>query len=105
MSATCCRDKVGLGERMLASGDRLVLTSGGLVAIMPVPEVLRVLDYRDARHANHHGVWPGIQGAWGYDTVVDMVKRAGRVFFAADHSHRSCGEEKMGKTKEASLGT
>lgn len=41
-------------------GSYLVLTSCGLVAVVAVPEILRVFDYWDTSHADYHSVWPGI---------------------------------------------
>lgn len=81
------------------NGAYLVLTSGGLVAVVPVPEILWVLDHWDTGHSDHHGVWPSVQGTRGYDAVIDVMEGAGRVFFTADHSHGSCREKKRAITQ------
>lgn len=80
-------------------GVYLVLTSGGLVAVVPVPEILWVLDHWDTGHTDHHSVWPSVQGTRSYDAVIDVVEGAGRVFFTADHSHGSCREKKRAITQ------
>lgn len=77
----------------------MVLTSCGFVAVVPVPEILWVFDHWDAGHADHHGVWPSIQGTWGYDAMINMMEGAGGVFFTTDHSHGSCREKKRAITQ------
>lgn len=67
-----------------------VLTCVWLVAVVSLTEVLGVLNDRDARHADHHRVRPGVQGRGRGDAVVDVVQRAGRVLLAADDGHGTC---------------
>ena len=69
--------------------DVLTLTAGQLVAVVSVSEVLGVFHNGDAGHPDDHGVRPGLQGARRDDAVVDVMKGTGRVFLAADHSHRT----------------
>lgn len=64
-----------------------ILTSGRLVAVVPMSEVLRILHHRNTSHPYNNRIRTGIQSAGGNDSVVDMMKRAGRVFLTADHSH------------------
>ena len=54
-----------------------LLTGGGFGAVVPVPEVLRVLHHGDAGHPDDNGVRAGVQGARADDGVIDVVQRAG----------------------------
>lgn len=65
------------------------LTCIWLVTVVALPEVLWVLDDGDTGHANHYCVWASIQRRRSRDAVVDVMKRAGRIFFPTDHSHRT----------------
>lgn len=47
------------------------------MAVVPLSEVLGVLDDGDARHADHHRVGAGVQRRRSRDAVVDVVQRAG----------------------------
>lgn len=67
-----------------------VLTGGRLVTVVPMPEVLRVLDDRDPGHANDHGIRSSIQGARCDDAMVDMMEGACRVLLSTDHRHGTC---------------
>ena len=74
---------------------KLVLTCGRLVAVVSVSEVLRVLYHWYSGHADHHSVRSSIQRTRGYNPMIDMMERAGRVFFTADNSYRTCETEKV----------
>lgn len=63
------------------------LTSGRLVAVVSVPEVLRVLHHGDTSHAYDDGVRARLQSTGGDNSVVDVMKRASRVFLPANHCH------------------
>lgn len=67
----------------------LLLTGGRLVAVMSVPEVLRILYDWDAGHPYDNRIRTSIQGAGGDDAVVDMMKGTGGVFLTTDHCHWS----------------
>lgn len=63
------------------------LTSGRLVAVVSVSEVLGILHHGDAGHADDNRIRTRVQGARGNNPVVDVVKGAGRVFFTTDDSY------------------
>lgn len=63
------------------------LTGGWLVAIVSVSEVLRILHHRNTSHPYDDRIRTRIQSAGGYNPVVDVMKRAGRVFLTTDHSY------------------
>lgn len=63
------------------------LTSGRLVAVVAVSEVLGILHHGDASHADDNRIRTRVQGARGNNPVVDVMKGAGRVFFTTDDSY------------------
>lgn len=77
------------GPRRGLRSDR-ALTRVWLVAVVTLSEVLRVLDDRNAGHADHHRVRASVQG-WGRrDAVVDVMEGTGWILLSADHCHRTC---------------
>ncbi len=72
------------------SANAVVLTSGRLAAVESMSKVLRVLDDGNTTHADYDGVRSRVERAGCDDTMVDMMKRACRVFLAADNCHWAC---------------
>lgn len=68
------------------------LTGSWLVAVVPVSEVLRILHHRNTSHPYDNRIRTGIQSTWGNNPMVDMMKRAGRVFLTTDHSYWTWNE-------------
>jgi len=69
------------------------LTCGWLVAVVSVPEVLRILHHRNTSHPYDDRIRTRIQSAGGDNPVVDVMKRAGRVFFTTNYSYRTWKED------------
>lgn len=68
------------------------LTGGWLVAVVSMSEVLRILHHGNTSHPYDNRIRARIQGAGGNNPMVDMMKRAGRVFLTTDHSYRTWNE-------------
>lgn len=68
------------------------LTGGWLVAVVSVSEVLRILHHWNTSHPYDNRIRTCVQSTRSNDPMVDVMKRAGRVFFTTDHSHRAWKE-------------
>lgn len=58
-----------------------------LVAIVSLSEILWVFNDRDTGHADDNSILPSIKRRGSCNAVVNVVKRAGRVFLTTDHSN------------------
>lgn len=63
------------------------LTGCWLVAVVSMSEVLRILHHWNTSHPYDNCIRTCIQSTGGNDTMVDMMKRTGRVFLTTDHSY------------------
>lgn len=81
------------------------LTSGRLVAVVSVSEVLGILHHGDAGHADDNRIRPRVQGARGNNPVVDVMKGAGRVFFTTDDSYWTWDETEGWSVNQSSFNT
>lgn len=72
-------DTIGLGV-----GLGMLLTGVCLEQAVGAPEVLRVLDDGDLRHADDYGVGAHLRGGWRVTAVGDVVEGRSRVVVVAD---------------------
>lgn len=70
---------------------------------MSVSEILRILHHGDASHSYDHGIGTRVQSTGGNNPMVDMMKRAGRVFLATDHSYRTWNEKRGAMSETVAL--
>lgn len=64
-----------------------VLTGGWLVAVVSMSEILGILHYRNASHPYDNRIRARVQSTRGNNPMIDVMKRAGRIFLTTDHSY------------------
>lgn len=82
-----CRQNNAKWRPSLWEHNNKKLTSGWLVAVVSMSKVLRILYHRNTSHPYDNRIRTSIQSTGGNNPMVDMMKRAGRVFLATDHSY------------------